>query len=41
MLWDVHGPWEYPDLQEHYELYNMGTSLLHAENKAEECDYLP
>lgn len=30
-LHDVHGPWLYEGLQEQYELYNAGTSLLHSE----------
>jgi beta-mannosidase len=30
-LHDVHGPWEYQGLTQHYELYNRGSSLLHSE----------
>jgi beta-mannosidase len=30
-LHDVHGPWEYQGLREHYHLYNQGQSMLHSE----------
>jgi beta-mannosidase len=30
-LHDVHGPWEYQGVKEHYRLYNAGTALLHSE----------
>jgi beta-mannosidase len=30
-LHDVHGPWEYQGLAQHYELYNRGAALLHSE----------
>lgn len=30
-LQDVHGPWQYQGLREHYRLYNEGCSLLHSE----------
>jgi beta-mannosidase len=30
-LHDVHGPWEYQGLREHYRLYNLGQSMLHSE----------
>lgn len=28
---DVHGPWEHQGLEQHYRLYNAGTSLAHTE----------
>jgi len=30
-LHDVHGPWEFQGLAEHFELYNQGSCLLHSE----------
>jgi beta-mannosidase len=30
-LHDVHGPWEYQGVRQHYELYNLGSALLHSE----------
>lgn len=30
-LHDVHGPWEHQGLEQHFRLYNQGTSLLHSE----------
>jgi beta-mannosidase len=30
-LADVHGPWEHQGLEDHYKLYNAGTSLLSSE----------
>ena len=30
-LHDVHGPWEYQGLEQHYTLYNRGASLYHSE----------
>ncbi|MDR6882580.1 glycosyl hydrolase 2 galactose-binding domain-containing protein [Bacillus sp. 3255] len=37
---DVHGPWEYQGLTEHYTLYNQGTSLLHSEFGVEGMTHL-
>lgn len=34
-LHDVHGPWLYQGLEQHYSLYNIGTSLFHSEIGAE------
>ncbi len=34
-LHDVHGPWFYEGLTDHYTLYNRGTSLFHTEFGAE------
>ncbi|SDO39236.1 beta-mannosidase [Paenibacillus sp. yr247] len=37
---DVHGPWEFQGLSQHYELYNKGTSLLHSEFGVEGMTHL-
>ena len=28
---DIHGPWKYAGAEEHYELYNRSTNILHSE----------